>query len=123
MFFTAENQQSKEVKKNFIDKERALKAKIVVEESFAIIEDIEEVKGKFLEIDVHSQEPSFKILPSDGEKPIKGKFELALLEKLKLDLVNLGKEEYSFSIKTLYYPETVVKTEEIKRYMIDYSKV
>jgi len=111
-----------EIKKSYIDKDKATKAKEVVEEAFDFIEDTEEVKGIFLEINVHAQEPAFKVLPSDENTPIKGKFEIALLEKLKQDMVNIGKEEYLFTIKTLYYPETVVKSEEIKRYMIDYKK-
>lgn len=116
------NPLTKELKKSVLNKERAIIATEIVEESFDSIEDIEEVKGKFLEINIDAQEPSFKILPNDDTTPIKGKFETSLLEKLKADLVNLGKEEYLFTIKTLYYPETVVKSEDIKRFMIDYTK-
>ncbi|MDY0988756.1 MULTISPECIES: hypothetical protein [unclassified Flavobacterium] len=111
-----------ELKRSSLDKEKALKAKAVVEESFDIIEDVEEITGRFLEIDIDAQEPSFKIIPNDDESPLKGKFETSLLEKLKTDLVNLGSEEYLFIIKTLYHPETIVKSEEIKRYMVDYKK-
>jgi len=116
------NPLTHELKRSSLDKEKALKAKAVVEESFDIIEDVEEITGRFLEIDIDAQEPSFKIIPNDDESPLKGKFETSLLEKLKTDLVNLGSEEYLFIIKTLYHPETIVKSEEIKRYMVDYKK-
>jgi hypothetical protein len=41
----------------------------------------------------------------------------------KAEINNLSrKETYKFTIKTIYHPETTVKTKEIKRYMINYVK-
>jgi hypothetical protein len=47
---------------------------------------------------------------------------LYILEKVKNDYVNIGKEKYKFFVKTFYYPETTVKAEEIKRFLINYEK-
>jgi hypothetical protein len=105
-----------------LDKERAQKAKVILDEKFDAIEDVEEIVGTFLEIDIDAKEPSFKIYSNEDSVTIKGKFELSILEKVKNDFVNIGKEKYKFYIKTLYYPETTVKSEEIKRFMINYEK-
>lgn len=105
-----------------LNKERAKKAKIILDEKFDAIEDIEEIVGTFLEIDIDAKEPSFKIYSNEDNITVKGKFELSILEKVKNDFVNIGKEKYKFFIKTFYYPETTVKSEEIKRFMINYEK-
>ncbi|MBY8963447.1 hypothetical protein KJK34_11845 [Flavobacterium sp. D11R37] len=110
------------VRKSYINKEKAIIAKKVIDETFDVIEDVEEIVGRFFEIDLTSKEPSFKILPIDEVKPISGKFELSLINSLIEDKVNLGKEEYVFTVKTLYHPETVVNKEDIKRYMLKYEK-
>lgn len=108
--------------KSALNKESALQAKIIIDETFDIIEDIEEIIGNFLEIDIDTKEPSFKIFSIDDDFTIKGKFELSLIEKLKNDLINIGVEKYKFSIKTIYSPETTMNAEQLKRYMINYSK-
>lgn len=105
-----------------LDKERAQRAKVILDEKFEAIEDVEEIIGTFLEIDIDSKEPTFKIYSFEDNITVKGKFELSILEKVKNDYVNIGKEKYKFFIKTFYYPETTVKAEEIKRFLINYEK-
>jgi hypothetical protein len=116
------NPVTKEIKTNTLNKERAEIAKKIIDETLDVIEDVEEIKGTFLEIDIDRKEPSFKIYSFEDEFTVKGKFELSILEKVKNDFVNIGKETYFFQIKTLYYPETTLKPEEIKRFLIDYKK-
>jgi len=117
------NPISKTIRTSELDKIKAEIAQKLIDETLDVIEDIEEVHGKFLEIDIDRKEPSFKIFSYEEELTIKGKFELSLIEKIKSDFVNIGKESYIFTIKTQYYPETTLKSEEIKRFMIDYKKV
>tara|TARA_Y100000589_G_scaffold329390_1_gene375858 strand:+ start:111926 stop:113107 length:1182 start_codon:yes stop_codon:yes gene_type:complete len=117
------NPISKTIKISELDKIKAEIAQKLIDETLDVIEDIEEVHGKFLEIDIDRKEPSFKIYSYEEESPIKGKFELSIIEKIKSDFINIGKESYIFTIKTQYYPETTLKSEEIKRFMIDYKKV
>jgi len=116
------NPISKKIMTSLLDKERATKAKKIIDETLDTIEDIEEIVGIFLEIDIDSKEPSFKIYSDEENITIKGKFELSILDKIKNDYVNIGKETYKFKIKTIYKPETTLKAEEIKRYMINYEK-
>jgi hypothetical protein len=116
------NPITKDIKTNTLNKERAEIAKKIIDETLDVIEDVEEIKGTFLEIDIDRKEPSFKIYSFEDEFTVKGKFELSILEKVKNDFVNIGKETYVFQIKTLYFPETTLKSEEIKRYLIDYQK-
>jgi hypothetical protein len=105
-----------------IDKEKAKEAKKVLDETFDVIEDFETINGTFLEIDIDTKEPSFKIHSESEDFTLKGKFELSLLDKVKNDFINIGKENYTFTIKTIYTPETSVKNEEIKRFMTNYEK-
>lgn len=116
------NPITKQIMTSTLDKARAEKAKIILDERLAVIEDVEEIIGTFLEIDIDSKEPSFKIHSNEENFTIKGKFELSIVEKVKNDFVNIGKETYKFSIKTIYHPETTLKSEEIKRFMIGYEK-
>jgi hypothetical protein len=116
------NPVTKDIKTNTLNKERAEIAKKIIDETFDVIEDVEEIKGTFLEIDIDRKEPSFKIYSFEDEFTVKGKFELSILEKVKNDFVNIGKETYVFQVKTLYFPETTLKSEEIKRFLIDYKK-
>ncbi len=116
------NPVTKDIKTNTLNKERAEIAKKIIDETLDVIEDVEEIKGTFLEIDIDRKEPSFKIYSFEDEFTVKGKFELSILEKVKNDFVNIGKETYVFQIKTLYFPETTLKSEEIKRYLVDYHK-
>lgn len=117
------NPISKEVKTVVIDKEKAQKAMVILDESFETIEDIEIIEGIFREIDIDSEHPSFKIFSPSEDISLRGKFELSLLDKLKQDYLNLGKDTYKFTIKTIYSPETTVKKEEVKRFMTDYELV
>jgi len=105
-----------------LDKERAEIAKKILDETFEAIEDIEIISGTFLEINIDAKEPAFKIYSFEDDFSLKGKFESSIIEKVKSDFINIGKEAYEFTIKTLYYPETTVRSEEIKRYMIDYKR-
>lgn len=116
------NPITKDIKTSILNKERAEIAKKIIDETLDVIEDIEEIKGTFLEIDIDRNEPSFKIYSFEDEFTVKGQFELSILEKVKNDFVNIGKETYIFQVKTLYYPETTLKSEEIKRFLIDYKK-
>lgn len=116
------NYISKKIMTSVLDKERATKAKEIIDETLDTIEDIEDIVGTFLEIDIDSKEPSFKIHSNEEDITIKGKFELSILDKVKNDYVNIGKETYKFTIKTIYKPETTLRAEEIKRYMINYEK-
>lgn len=116
------NPINKQIITNSLNKERAQKAKIILDEKFDAYEDVEEIIGTFLEIDIDAKEPSFKICSNEEGNTVKGKFELSILEKVKNDYVNIGKEIYKFYIKTFYYPETTVKSEEIKRFMVNYEK-
>lgn len=116
------NPISKKIMTSILDKERATKAKEIIDETLDTIEDIEDIVGTFLEIDIDSKEPSFKIHSNEEDITIKGKFELSILDKVKNDYVNIGKETYKFTIKTIYKPETTLRAEEIKRYMINYEK-
>lgn len=116
------NPITKQIFTSTLDKGKAEKAKMVLDETLAIIEDVEEIIGTFLEIDIDSKEPSFKIHSNEEDFTLKGKFELSIVEKVKNDFVNIGKESYKFSIKTIYYPETTLKAQEIKRFLIDYEK-
>ncbi|AQW99523.1 hypothetical protein M2T70_11625 [Elizabethkingia anophelis] len=117
------NPITKEVKFAILDEEKARIAKSIIDEEFEIIEDIEVIEGIFREINIEAKEPSFKIYSSYEEISIRGKFEISILEKIKSDYVNIGKESYKFTIKTIYYPETTVKSEAIKRYLIDYELI
>jgi len=117
------NPISKIVQTSLIDKKKALVAREVIDETLEIIEDTEVITGTFLEIDVDRKQPSFKIHSSEEDFTVKGKFELSLLEKVKNDFINIGKENYSFTIKTIYHPETTLKSEEINRFLIDYKKL
>lgn len=110
------------VYKSIINKQRAEKVKTIIDEAFDVIEDIEIVKGIFLEIDIAAKEPTFKILNLDDQSKLRGKIELSLREKLSNDYVNIGKEPYEFTIKTIYHPETSVRPEKIERFLIDYKK-
>ena len=116
------NPITKDVMVSVINKENAEKAKLIIDETFDVIEDVEEIIGTFLEIDIDSKEPSFKIFSLQDEFTLKGKFEFSILDKIENDFVNIGKEVYKFSIKTIYHPETTLKSEEIKRYMINYEQ-
>lgn len=116
------NPITRDVFTSIIDKEKAEIAKEIIDETLDVIEDLEEIKGTFLEIDIDRKEPSFKIYSFEDDFTVKGKFELSILEKVKNDFINIGKETYIFTIKTLYFPETTLKSEEIKRFLIDYQK-
>ena len=105
-----------------IDPEKAKEIKKILDESFDVIEDVEEIEGNFLEIDIDKKLPSFKIYSYEDDFTLKGTIELSLIDKLKSDLINLGKETYAFTIKTVYHPETTVKSEEVKRFLINYEK-
>lgn len=117
------NPITKQVLTSILDKDRAEKAKIILDEKFDIIEDVEEIVGTFLEIDIDAKEPGFKLRSSEEQYTFKGKFESSIIEKVKNDYVNIGRETYKFTIKTLYYPETTLRSEEIKRFMINYEKI
>lgn len=117
------NPITKKLLKSTLDREKAEIAKIILDESFEIIEDVEEIIGTFLEIDIDAKEPSFKIHSTEDKFTVKGKFELSILDKVKNDFVNIGRESYKFTIKTLYYPMTTLRAEDIKRYMINYVKL
>lgn len=116
------NPITKKIMTSVLDKEKAIKAKLIIDETLSVIEDIENVIGTFLEIDIDAREPSFKIHSNEENITIKGKFELSILDKVKNDFVNIGKETYKFTIKTIYTPETTLKSEEIKRFMVEYQK-
>ncbi|MBS9525846.1 hypothetical protein KI659_17630 [Litoribacter alkaliphilus] len=116
------NPVTKRILTSVLDKERATKAKEIIDETLDTIEDIENIIGIFLEIDIDSREPSFKIHSNEEDVTVKGKFELSILDKVKNDYVNMGKETYTFTIKTIYKPETTLRAEEIKRFMINYEK-
>lgn len=116
------NPVTKKILTSILDKKRAIKAKEIIDETIDTIEDIEDIVGAFLEIDIDSKEPSFKIHSNEEDITIKGKFELSILDKVKNDYLNIGKESYKFMIKTIYKPETTLRAEEIKRYMIFYEK-
>ncbi|GLU45002.1 DUF6575 domain-containing protein [Allomuricauda sp. NBRC 101325] len=113
----------KTIKISELDKARAEVAQSLIDQTLDVIQDVEEINGSFLEIDIDRKEPSFKIYSFEDSSPIKGKFELSIIDKIKSDFINIGKESYTFTIKTIYYPETTLKSEEIKRFMIDYKKV
>jgi hypothetical protein len=80
------------------------------------------VVGTFLEIDIDAKEPAFKIHSPEEDYTIKGKLKASILEKIKSDFVNIGRETYKFTVMTIYHPETTVKAQDIKRYLIDYKK-
>ncbi len=117
------NPVSKTIIISELDKSRAEVAQKLIDETLDVIEDIEEIQGTFLEIDIDRKEPSFKIFSYEDEFTVRGKFEQSIIDKIKSDFVNIGKESYTFTIKTLYYPETTLKSKKINRYMIDYTKV
>jgi len=97
--------------------------KIIIDETLQNITDIEEYIGYFLEIDVDKKEPSFKFHSIDEDVTIKGKIAEDVLEKLKADMINIGKENYSFTIKTIYKPETTVNPEKTVHYLLEYKRV
>ncbi|WP_293302031.1 DUF6575 domain-containing protein [Pedobacter sp. UBA4863] len=117
------NPINKEVQIAVIDKEKAKIAKAIIDESLDVVEDVEIIEGIFREIDIDSKEPSFKIYSEKEDFSIRGKFELSILEKIKNDYLNIGREYYKFTIKTIYHPETSVKSEEIKRFLTDYELI
>ena len=115
------NPITKEFNSVILDKKKAVKAREIFEETFDTIEDVEEIEGHFLEIDIDRKEPSFKLLSPEENITIKGKIDQSLIETIKNDMINLGKERYLFTVKTVYTPETTVRSEEVKRFLIKYQ--
>jgi len=111
------------VTSNVLDKNSAKLVKNIIDESFDTIEDIENIKGIFLDINVATKEPSFVIGLSGDNATYKGKIELSLLQKIKSDFINSGKVEYLFTVKTIFHPRTTVASEKLQRFLIDYKKL
>ena len=114
---------NKEVKSAIIDVEHAKKVKLIINESLDVVEDIEVIEGIFREINIDAKEPSFKIYIDNEDVSLRGKFDPSVLETLQSDYLNIGKERYKFILKTIYHPETSVKSEEVKRYLMEYEKL
>ncbi|MFA7122471.1 MAG: DUF6575 domain-containing protein [Candidatus Delongbacteria bacterium] len=123
LFTAYANPVTKVIHKSNINREKAEIVKSIINETYETIEDIEDIIGTFLDINISTKEPSFVIQAQEDGLLVKGKFETSITNKVIEDFVNIGKEVYKFTIKTIYQPETVVKSENIKRFMINYEKI
>jgi hypothetical protein len=106
-----------------INKQKAQKAKKIIDETFNTIADTEEVLGKFLDINLANKIPRFIIQPQNENLPIKGVLELSIIEKIKEAKLNIGKKEYKFFIKTIFHPGTTTRIEFTERYLFDYEEL
>ncbi len=119
-FIASANPISKEVKQTVLSMEKAAKIKEIIDEEYPIIEDIEEINGKFYDINIKTSRFVVKIEEEDDF--IKGKIDSSLIERIKQEKVNLGSNIYRIIIKTVYHPPTTVKEGKIERFLIDYSE-
>ena len=109
------------IEKTYLDKDNASKIRKIIKEAYPQIIDIEEIKGKFLEIDYTKKEPTFSIQGIDDDSDIiHGKIDPDLIEPIKSDSINFLGSEYIFTIKTIYQPATDFKEETAKHYLIKY---
>lgn len=115
------NPKKESIAEAYINKEKATIIKKVLGETFPDITDVEEISGIFLEIDLHTKEPTFTIEASTEEVLFHGKILPTLIPKLISDKINIGKDKYNFTIKTIYSPATPFKEEKLKSYLIDYK--
>ena len=67
--------------------------------------------------------PTFEIFSLDEVEMIKGKIDLSVQDKLKADPLNLVKETYKYTSKTIYSPRMSVKLDETKRILVGHEKV
>ncbi|MFC1582438.1 hypothetical protein ACFL4W_02745 [Planctomycetota bacterium] len=106
----------------YMDRERAEAIKKVLDEDFQEIVDIEDVRGRLLDIKLSIKYPSF-VLADEDEDLIKGKITPELVNKITEDKLNLGKMMYDFKIRTVYQPETSLKKEKISKTLIEYKPI
>jgi hypothetical protein len=104
-----------------INKEKAAIIKKVIGETFPNITDVEEISGIFLEIDLVTKIPTFTIESTTDDALFHGKILPTLLDKLKADKINIGTDQYVFTIRTIYTPATPFKVEKLRSYLIDYK--
>lgn len=118
------NPQNDNVKKSTLDKTEAIVVKKIIDETFPQITDVEDIIGLFLEIDYTKKEPTFSIQTMDEQKDIiHGKIHPDIVEYLKKDKINFCKDEYNFTIKTIYTPATSFKEEFSKNFLIKYEAI
>ncbi len=117
---TLANPASKETSFVSFDKQKAQLIKTIIDEKFPEIVDIEDVEGVFLKLDFDVKEPTFAI-SNDEEEIFKGKVDVSILDILRKDKVNFLTDKYSFTIKTIYKPETTVNPESVFHYLMSYK--
>lgn len=76
----------------------------------------------FLKLDFNVKEPTFTI-SNDEDEIFKGKIDVAIIEKLKMDEINFITNKYIFSIKTIYKPETTVNAENVQHFLLSYKSI
>ncbi len=106
-----------------ISPDKASRVAKIIDETFDEIVDIEEVEGTLEEIDIAVQRPTFKIFASEEQVIIKGFLDSSLLEIIKADKINLGKEKYRFTLRTTYHPKTISKAEKTERILTLYKQI
>lgn len=120
---TLVNPTTDEVAQSITDRTKADKIKIILDQKFPEIVDIEEVEGVFLDVNFNVQVPSFVIEETDADEIIKGKIGDDLLAKLTNDFINLKRNRYKFKIRTVYKPETTMRPESTLKTLLDYVPV
>lgn len=117
------NPLNEEIIISSINKQKAERAKKIIDETFNVIEDTEEIFGTFLDINLADKIPKFIIQPRDENNTIKGTLELSIIEKIKEAQLNIGKKQYKFFIKTIFHPETTTKPSYTERFLFNYEEV
>lgn len=104
-----------------LDYNKAKKIKKIIDEEYPEKIDIEEIHGIFLEIDLDKKEPIYTIRAINEDYSQTGKIDIELISKITNDKINIGKDEYIFTIRTIFKQETTLKKEQIFRKLINYK--
>jgi hypothetical protein len=120
---TLANPMSEQVIEAHLNKDSATGVREVINAVFDVIVDIEDVEGVFLDLDFSVKSPSFAVHPLGEDAVVRGKIDDGLSSRIKADQVNLTSKNYTFSIKTIYQPETSLRPEKTQKWLIDYREV
>jgi len=106
-----------------IDKAKANQIKKIINEEYPIVEDIEEIEGQFLELDMSIKQPTFAMSALNEDFIYKGKLTSELLVKIPLKDINFKGKEYLFTVKTLYRQETSTSPEKNEHFLLDFQEL
>ncbi|MGF1532077.1 MAG: hypothetical protein ACFCUI_00110 [Bernardetiaceae bacterium] len=105
-----------------IDHKKARKIRQFFDTEFADLEQVEQIEGVFLEINLNRKPAVFKVFDLHKNRTLRGFITPELSKKIARDRIVFGKQGYKLHLLTRYKPETLLHREQWRRFLTYYEE-